>query len=121
MERDKKGKWSSFHDNTNTDANEYTDADTFGNTNNYTLSCGSKNVPLGAKEYEILHMMLSNPTQVFSKDVIISRVWGLDSDITENNVEAYMSFLRKKLFFVGSKVNIASKRLLGYHLEYNSW
>ena len=96
---------------------------TFGdiqlNTNNYTLSSGNKNVPLGAKEYEILHMMLNNPTQVFSKDVLISRVWGLDSDITENNVEAYMSFLRKKLFFVGSKVSISSKRLLGYHLEYN--
>ncbi len=96
---------------------------TFGdvtlNTNNYTLYCGTKSVALGAKEYEILRMMMANSTQVFSKDVIISRVWGLDSDITENNVEAYMSFLRKKLFFVGSKITISSKRLLGYYLENN--
>ena len=87
------------------------------NTSNYTLSCGQKVVSLGAKEYEIMRMLLANPTQVISKDTIISKVWGLDSDITENNVEAYMSFLRKKLFFIGSKVNISSKRLLGYYLE----
>ena len=87
------------------------------NTSNYTLSCGQKVVSLGAKEYEIMRMLLANPTQVISKDTIISKVWGLDSDITENNVEAYMSFLRKKLFFIGSKVNINSKRLLGYYLE----
>ena len=87
------------------------------NTSNYTLSCGQKVVSLGAKEYEIMRLLLANPTQVLSKDTIISKVWGLDSDITENNVEAYMSFLRKKLFFIGSKVNINSKRLLGYYLE----
>lgn len=87
------------------------------NTSNYTLSCGQKVVSLGAKEYEIMRLLLTNPTQVISKDTIISKVWGLDSDITENNVEAYMSFLRKKLFFIGSKVNINTKRLLGYYLE----
>ena len=87
------------------------------NTSNYTLSCGQKVVSLGAKEYELMRLLLSNPMQVLSKDTIISKVWGLDSDITENNVEAYMSFLRKKLFFIGSKVNISSKRLLGYYLE----
>ena len=87
------------------------------NTSNYSLSCGQKVVSLGAKEYEIMRLLLGNPTQVLSKDTIISKVWGLDSDITENNVEAYMSFLRKKLYFIGSKVNISSKRMLGYYLE----
>ena len=86
-------------------------------TSNYTLNCGQKAVSLGAKEYEIMRLFLSNPTQVIGKDVIISKVWGLDSDITENNVEAYMSFLRKKLQFLGSKVTISTKRLLGYYLE----
>ena len=88
-------------------------------TSNYTLSCGQKSVSLGAKEYEIMRMFLSNPTQVISKDAIISKVWGLDVDITENNVEAYMSF-RKKLFFIGSKLTIMTKRLLGYYLEKES-
>lgn len=83
----------------------------------YTISCGDKSVSLGAKEYEILRLLMTNPTQVISKDVIISKVWGLDSDIAENNVEAYMSFLRKKLYFIGSRVTISTKRLLGYYLE----
>lgn len=87
------------------------------NTSNYTLSCGQKSVTLGAKEYELLRFLMMNPTHVISKDTLISKIWGLDSDITENNVEAYMSFLRKKLFFVGSSVTIMTKRLLGYYLE----
>lgn len=87
------------------------------NTSNYKLECGNKSVRLGAKEYEILKLLLTNPTQVISKDTIISKVWGLDCDITENNVEAYMSFIRKKLFYVGSKLNILTKRMLGYYLE----
>ncbi|MCM1042854.1 MAG: response regulator transcription factor [Corallococcus sp.] len=86
-------------------------------TSNYTLSCGDKSVSLGAKEYGILKLMLTNPTQVISKDTIISKIWGLDSDITENNIEAYMSFLRKKLYFIGSKLTILTKRMLGYYLE----
>lgn len=87
------------------------------NTSNYTISCGQKTVSLGAKEYEIMRFLMTNSTQVISKDIIISKIWGLDSDITENNVEAYMSFLRKKLFYIGSKVTIMTKRLLGYYLE----
>ena len=87
------------------------------NTSNYMLNCGGKSVSLGAKEYEIMRLLLTNSTQVISKDAIISKVWGLDSDITENNVEAYMSFLRKKLTFLGSKVTISTKRMLGYYLE----
>ena len=92
-------------------------ADISLNPLNYTLSCGTKSVALGAKEYEIMRLFLSNPTQVIGKETIISKVWGLDSDITENNVEAYISFLRKKLFFIGSTLNIATKRMLGYFLE----
>lgn len=95
----------------------YAFCDTILDTGNYTLCCGEKSVSLGAKEYEIMRLLISNPTQVISKDAIISKVWGLDSDITENNVEAYMSFLRKKLFYIGSKLTISSKRLLGYYLE----
>ncbi len=87
------------------------------NTSNYTLACGQKTVSLGAKEYEIMRFLMANSSQVISKDIIISKIWGLDSDITENNVEAYMSFLRKKLFYIGSKVTIMTKRLLGYYLE----
>ena len=51
------------------------------------------------------------------KDVLLSRVWGYDSEATENNVEAYITFLRKKLLSIGSDLKIVSIRLLGYHLE----
>ena len=99
---------------------ELTFCDITLDTSNYTLRCGQKVVSLGAKEYELMRLLLNNPTQVLSKDTIISKVWGLDSDITENNVEAYMSFLRKKLAFLESKVTISTKRLLGYYLEIQS-
>lgn len=92
-------------------------ADLTLNTSNYILSCGAKSVGLSAKEYEIMHLLLSNPSQVIAKESIISKVWGTSGDITENNVEAYMSFLRKKLTFLCSKVTISAKRLLGYYLE----
>lgn len=92
-------------------------ADITLNTSNYMLECGQKSVALGAKEYEIMRVLLSRPSQVISKEAIISKVWGIDSDTTDNNVEAYMSFLRRKLNFLGSRVNIGTKRMLGYYLE----
>lgn len=85
------------------------------NTND--LSCGKKTVHLGHKEFEILKMMMSSRGQVFSKDDIITRVWGYLSEAEDNNVEVYISFLRKKLAFLGSSVTIATVRKLGYHLD----
>ncbi len=87
------------------------------NTSNYSLNCNSKSVSLGNKEYKIMRLLLSHPDQVISKDTIISKVWGNDCDVNDNNVEAYMSFLRRKLSFIGSKLNISTKRMLGYYLE----
>lgn len=97
--------------------NELAYEDIVLNTRDYSLHCGNKSVSLGAKEYQLMRLLLSNPTQVISKEAIISKVWGADCDITENNVEAYMSFLRKKLAFLGSKLTISIKRMLGYYLE----
>jgi len=82
-----------------------------------TLNVGVKSVHLGYKEFEVLKMIMSNPNIVISKESIISKIWGEDSDAEDNNVEAYISFLRKKFFFLGSKVNIATLRKVGYKLE----
>ena len=65
----------------------------------------------------VLKMIMSNPNIVISKESIISKIWGEDSNAEDNNVEAYISFLRKKFFFLGSKVNIATLRKVGYKLE----
>lgn len=82
-----------------------------------TLSSGGRSVRLGYKEFEVLRLLMSNPGAVLSKDDLIMKVWGADSEAEDNNVEAYISFLRKKLSFLGSKVTISTLRRLGYCLE----
>lgn len=84
------------------------------------LSCGSKSIHLGFKEFYIMKIFMSNPTQVVSKDMLITKVWGMESTAEDNNVEAYISFLRKKLSFIGSKVSINTLRKVGYRLEMQS-
>jgi DNA-binding response OmpR family regulator len=87
------------------------------NLSTYTLSRGMKSVHLGYKEYEVLKLLMTNPKMVVPKEDIIVKVWGAESDAEDNNVEAYISFLRKKFFFLGSKVNIGTLRKVGYRLE----
>ncbi|MDR7812574.1 MULTISPECIES: response regulator transcription factor [Lacrimispora] len=81
------------------------------------LCCGTKSIHLGYKEFEVLKILMSNSGRIVSKETLISRVWGSDSDAEDNNVEAYISFLRKKLNFVGSRVEISTLRKVGYRLE----
>lgn len=82
------------------------------------LSCikNSKSIHLNFKECELLKMFMSKPEIIISKQDIITRIWGYDSDAGDNNVEAYISFLRKKLAFVESSVEILSIKKLGYKL-----
>ena len=82
-----------------------------------TLYCGTKSVRLSHKEFEILKILMLAKESVTSKETLIVKVWGADSDAEDNNVEAYISFLRKKLIFLHSRVNIASLRMVGYRLE----
>lgn len=83
------------------------------------LSCkeNTKSVRLNFKETELLRLFLARPNVILPKEEIITKVWGYDSDVGDNNVEAYISFLRKKLHFVGSKCEIVSLKKLGYKLE----
>lgn len=83
-----------------------------------TLSCakGFKTIHLNFKECEMLKLFMSKPEVIISKQDLITRIWGYDSDAGDNNVEAYVSFLRKKLAFVESGVEIVSAKKLGYKL-----
>lgn len=81
------------------------------------LSSGERSVHLNFKEFEIMKILLSNPQNVTTKDDLIVKVWGYDSNAVDNNVEVYISFLRKKLDFIGTKVEIISLRKIGYRLE----
>ncbi len=94
---------------------------TLGNTaldlGTCTLMCGGRSVRLSAKEFDVMRYLFQARGSIVSKESILSRVWGFDSDAVENNVEVYIGFLRKKLKAIGSNVVIQSIRRMGYQLE----
>lgn len=82
------------------------------------LSVGDRSVRLGFKEFEVMRLLMVNSRSVVSKETLIAKIWGLDSEAEDNNVEVYISFLRKKLTYLGSDVAISTVRKVGYYLEY---
>ena len=70
------------------------------------------------KEFQLLEYFMNNPNQVLSKEMIYDKVWGIENTSISNNLEAYLSFIRKKLKIIDSKVQIKSLRNLGYKMEY---
>jgi len=93
----------------------------FGNTaldlGSCTLVCGDNTVRLSAREFDVMRYLLQAGNRNVSKESILAKVWGYDSEAVENHVEVYVGFLRKKLRAIGSNIRIASIRRLGYHLE----
>lgn len=81
------------------------------------LICGEKSIRLSAREFDVMRFLLQSRDQIISKEVILSRIWGLDSNAVENHVEVYVGFLRKKLSSIGSNLRIEAIRRMGYHLE----
>ena len=81
------------------------------------LSCGAQSLNLSMKEMEIMRLLILNHSSILSKETLLVKVWGYDTDAGDNNVEAYISFLRKKLFLLGSTVEIRAIRRQGYRLE----
>ena len=99
------------------DVNEITFGKTSLDLDSATLRCGEHSIRLSAKEFEIMRFLLQEGGRNLSKEMILSKVWGYDSDAVENHVEVYIGFLRKKLTAIGSDIRIESVRRLGYHLE----
>ncbi|MBQ2700773.1 MAG: response regulator transcription factor [Clostridia bacterium] len=81
------------------------------------LKCKDQSLFLNAKELEIMRLLILNHKQITSKETLLIKVWGYDTDAVDNNVEAYISFLRKKLSALSSQVSISVIRRLGYQLE----
>ncbi len=96
----------------------------YGNTaldlSSSMLVCGEKRVRLSAREFDVMRFLLQSRERNLSKEVILARVWGYDSNAVENHVEVYVGFLRKKLKSIGSNIRIEAVRRLGYHLEVDS-
>jgi DNA-binding response OmpR family regulator len=87
------------------------------NKHTYMLSYSNQSVKLSLKEYQIMEMLLKNPNQIITKERFIEKIWGFESDVEYNNLEVYISFLRKKLHSIQSKANIHTTRGVGYYLE----
>lgn len=84
---------------------------------NAKLMCGNNEIQISGKELDLLELLLMNKNQVSTKENIIERIWGYDSEAEYNNVEVYITFIRRKIKLINSKVKIKAVRGLGYKLE----
>ena len=84
-----------------------------------TLSCetSGQSVRLSEKECRIMEYLIVNKNQILTREQLVVKIWGIESDAEYNNVEVYMSFSRKKLNFVGAKTEIKAVRGIGYELR----
>ena len=76
-----------------------------------------ESIKINNKEFQLLEYFMMNPNQVLSKDQIFDRIWGMDNDSISNNLEAYISFVRKKLKALDSDVTVKAVRNMGYKIE----
>ena len=85
--------------------------------NTCSVSYGGNDMKLSLKEYQIMELLIANPRQILPKERIIEKIWGYESDVEYNNIEVYISFLRKKLLVISAPVQIKTARGIGYSLE----
>ena len=88
------------------------------NIKNTTLICTTnESIEVVCKEFMLLEYLMKNKNQVLQKEQLYEKIWGLDNESESNNLEAYLSFIRKKIKIIGSNVQIKAIRGLGYKLE----
>ena len=84
---------------------------------NAKIECNCNEIQISGKELELLEQLLLNKNQILSRENLLERIWGYESDAEYNNVEVYITFIRRKLKLIDSKVNIKAVRGIGYKLE----
>jgi DNA-binding response OmpR family regulator len=93
----------------------------FGNTeldlSTSLLRCGDRSVRLSAREFDVMRALLQGGERITSKETLLARVWGYESNAVDNHVEVYIAFLRRKLTSIGSDISIETQRRMGYYLE----
>lgn len=82
----------------------------------HDLTCGDKSIHISKREFSLAKILFANKGRIVSKETLIDKIWGPDSNADDNNVEAYISFLRKKLRFLESTTTIETVRRVGYRL-----
>ena len=95
---------------------EYGDIKLNIKTSNLICTTTNEEINIINKEFQLLEYFMNNPNQILSRDQIYDKIWGLESEAYSNNLEAYLSFIRKKLKIIGSKVTIKSSRGQGYKM-----
>ena len=100
----------------NTDYLEY--GDIVLDLKNAKLKCNNNEIQISGKELELLEQLLINKNQISSRESLAERIWGYESDSEYNNVEVYITFIRRKLKLIDSKVTIKAIRGVGYKLEF---
>ena len=85
--------------------------------NTCSISWKGNDVKLSLKEFQIMELLMANPKQILPKERIIEKIWGYESDVEYNNIEVYISFLRKKISAISAPVQIKTARGIGYSLE----
>ncbi len=99
------------------DVLEYSDLSLNMRTSTLTCKLTNESINIPYREFLLLEYFMNNKEQIISKEQIYDKVWGIDADYESNNLEAYLSFLRKKIKIIGSKVSIKAVRNLGYKIE----
>ena len=99
----------------NTECLEY--GDLVLDLKNAKLKCNDSEIQVSGKELELLEQLLINKNQISSRESLAERIWGYENDSEYNNVEVYITFVRRKLKLIGSTVNIKAVRGVGYKLE----
>ncbi|MDR1101156.1 MAG: response regulator transcription factor [Clostridiales bacterium] len=80
------------------------------------LICGEKKISLGAKEFQIMELLMQNSSKITSKERFNEKIWGYDSEAEYNTIEVYISFLRKKIMAINAQIIIKTTRGMGYRL-----
>ena len=102
------------------DANVLAFGDISLDIKNAKLKCNKNELQISGKELELLEQLLLNKNKILSKESLLEKIWGFDSEAEYNSVEVYITFIRRKLKLIESEVNIRAVRGLGYKLEENN-
>ena len=83
----------------------------------FKLYGNEKSIKLSKKEYQLMEYLMLNKNKILERDNLITRIWGFDEETDYNNLDVYISFLRKKLKYVDAEARIVTKKGVGYSLE----
>lgn len=87
------------------------------NRTNHTVSRNGEEIQLSPREFQLLDLLAQNKGQVLTRELIMDRIWGYDTDVTSNAIDAYIKLLRKKIDLPAGNTLIRNVRGVGYKLE----